>query len=118
MEYSAKLSNCYDNQDGFNGHYIYNSSVSGLAAGSTRQFTNNATIINTTILTNNNNNNKQNNSNQLMSQELQMAGNVAGHVEMNALNSKAFQQSAPPVSGWKCCCWNATNLVSRVIFFY
>ncbi|TMW45790.1 hypothetical protein DOY81_009129, partial [Sarcophaga bullata] len=110
MEYSAKLSNCYDNQYGFNDHYVYNSTATVTVANAiAKNFTNNSTIINSITLTNNNNNdNSSNNSSQLMPQQIHLDGNVARRAEMDSLNSRRFQQS--PVSGWKCCCWNATNL--------
>ncbi|KAI8120699.1 hypothetical protein FF38_04494 [Lucilia cuprina] len=90
MEYSAKLSNCYDNQYGFNGHHIYNGSAPTMAiAGITNNTSSNETTISAT----------NNSGDQL----------VQATTKSETDSAVAFQQSSS-VRGWKCCCWNATSL--------
>ncbi|XP_046803895.1 thyrotropin receptor [Lucilia cuprina] len=90
MEYSAKLSNCYDNQYGFNGHHIYNGSAPTMAiAGITNNTSSNETTISAT----------NNSGDQLLQ----------ATTKSETDSAVAFQQSSS-VRGWKCCCWNATSL--------
>ncbi|KAM7360991.1 leucine-rich repeat-containing G protein-coupled receptor 1 [Cochliomyia hominivorax] len=95
MEYSAKLSNCYDNQYGFNGHHLSNittavkTTATSVVTANNTSNSNNFTTFTTTIATSYN--------------------NVASSSDAGR-DGYVASTKGTSVGGWKCCCWNATSL--------
>lgn len=95
MDYGAKLSNCYDKAYGFRGFQLLNDSL---------------TTVNQMIWDPENGTYPRTND---------PSGHVFGGLLRNDTDSMAIlkQSEAPQSTGWKCCCWNATNSVSSFVAF-
>ncbi|XP_065364547.1 lutropin-choriogonadotropic hormone receptor [Calliphora vicina] len=102
MEYSAKLSNCYDNQYGFNGHHIYNATTAAVTAANNTATTSSSNV--TTIIA------PSNNSGQFAQSLANTGAGVMKNNEADEIISRGAFQHSSSVRGWKCCCWNATSL--------
>ncbi|KAL9889880.1 leucine-rich repeat-containing G protein-coupled receptor 1 isoform 1-T8 [Glossina fuscipes fuscipes] len=113
VEYSVELSNCYDKSpgSGFGSVGGTNSMTSGWAPIPSTLIENNNNK-NSNSSSNNDNNINNNNGNNNLSETAAITDTENLQLNVNLRMTPTLTPaiiSSTPLSGWKCCCWNATH---------